>query len=353
MKTAAIRKGSCDSANGFMPGKTPEPAARYACGFPERRKARQMQTVQIIDSHTGGEPTRLVIGGGPALGSGPLLQRLDRLRTEFDDFRRAVVCEPRGSKVLVGALLCEPHEPGCELGVIFFNYSGYIGMCGHGTIGLVASLAYQGRLQPGVYGIDTPVGAVKAELHDDGSITVYNVASWRYLKDVGVDVPGLGRITGDVAWGGNWFFLVSDNAGTIELSRVGALSDHAARIVAALEVAGITGADGAPVDHVELFADSPTAGCNSRNFVLCPGGAYDRSPCGTGTSAKLACLAADGKLKESEVWRQESIVGSVFDASYRQAGTKVLPAIRGRAYVTAATTLLVDPEDPFRWGIPG
>jgi 4-hydroxyproline epimerase len=312
-----------------------------------------MQTVQIIDSHTGGEPTRLVTGGGPALGSGPLQQRLERLRLEFDGFRRAVVCEPRGSEVLVGALLCEPHEPGCELGVIFFNTSGYIGMCGHGTIGLVASLAYKGRLQPGIYGIDTPVGAVKAELHGDGSVTVNNVPSWRYLKDVGVDVPGLGHVTGDVAWGGNWFFLVSNYAGQIEFSKVGALTDHAKCIAAALEVAHITGADGAPVDHVELFADSPTAGCNSRNFVLCPGGAYDRSPCGTGTSAKLACLAADGKLKESEVWRQESIVGSVFEASYRQAGAKVLPAIRGRAHVTAEATLLLDPDDTFCWGIPG
>jgi 4-hydroxyproline epimerase len=311
-----------------------------------------MKSVHIIDSHTGGEPTRLVVDGGPELGSGPLSQRRERLRSQYDDFRRAVVCEPRGSHVLVGALLCEPHQSGCELGVIFFNATGYIGMCGHGAIGLIASLAYTGRLLPGTHAIDTPVGAVEAELHGDGSVTVHNVASYRHLKGIAVDVPGLGRITGDVAWGGNWFFLVSDYAGSLDISNVGTLTDHAARIGAALEVQRITGAGGAPIDHVELFGESPTAGCNSRNFVLCPGGAYDRSPCGTGTSAKIACLAADGQLKESEIWRQESIVGSVFEASFRQAGATVLPRIRGRAYVTAETTLLLDPDDPFCCGIP-
>jgi 4-hydroxyproline epimerase len=312
-----------------------------------------MKSVQIIDSHTGGEPTRLVVEGGPRLGGGPLSERLIRLRGEYDDFRRAVVCEPRGSDVMVGALLCKPDAPGCALGVIFFNNAGYIGMCGHGTIGLIASLAYKGRLQEGVHGVDTPVGVVNAELHGDGSVTVHNVASYRHLKGVEVEVPGLGRISGDVAWGGNWFFLASDYGEPLELSRVGTLTEHATRIRAAIEAAGVTGADGALNDHIELFADSPTAGCNSRNFVLCPGGAYDRSPCGTGTSAKLACLAADGRLQESEVWRQESIVGSTFEASFRQDGAKVLPSLRGRAYVTAETTLLLDPDDPFCWGIEG
>jgi 4-hydroxyproline epimerase len=312
-----------------------------------------MQTVQIIDSHTGGEPTRLVVGGGPDLGSGPLSRRLDRFRNEFDAFRRAVICEPRGSDVQVGGLLCEPHAPGCSLGVIYFNNGGFIGMCGHGTIGLVVSLAYKGRLKAGIHSIDTPVGVVKAELHADGSVTVHNVPSYRHLTGVAVEVPGLGSITGDVAWGGNWFFLVSNYSGPLEFSKVGTLTDHALRIRAALEAAGVTGAGGALIDHVELFADSPTAGCDSRNFVLCPGSAYDRSPCGTGTSAKLACLAAGGKLREGEIWRQESIVGSVFEGSYRHAGTNVLPSIRGRAWVTAETTLLLDPTDPFCWGIGG
>lgn len=312
-----------------------------------------MKTVQIIDSHTGGEPTRLVIGGGPELGDGPLSHRLARMRDEFDGFRRAVVCEPRGSDVLVGALLCKPHAKDCSLGVIYFNNAGYIGMCGHGTIGLIASLAYKGQLKPGTHGIDTPVGVVKAELHEDGSVSVHNVPAYRHLTGVAVDVPGLGRVTGDVAWGGNWFFLVNNYTEPLEYSKVGSLTEHAIRIRDALEKAGITGAGGAVIDHVELFAKSPTAGCDSRNFVLCPGTAYDRSPCGTGTSAKLACLAADGKLKESEVWRQESIVGSVFEGSFRQAGDKVLPSIRGRAWVTAETTLTLDPDDPFCWGIPG
>jgi 4-hydroxyproline epimerase len=320
--------------------------AAFAVGVP-------MQRVQIIDSHTGGEPTRLVVGGGPDIGFGPLSERLARFRDEHDDFRRALINEPRGSDVIVGGLLCEPHEPGCKLGVIYFNNGGFIGMCGHGTIGLVVSLAYLGKLKPGTHKIDTPVGVVEAELNGDGSVTVHNVPSYRHLTGVALEVPGLGRVTGDVAWGGNWFFLVTNYPGALEYSNVATLTDHALRIRAALEAAGVTGADGAQIDHVELFADSPTAGCDARNFVLCPGSAYDRSPCGTGTSAKLACLAASGKLAEGEVWRQESIIGSVFEGSYRRAGDKILPSIRGRAWVTAETTLLLDPADPFCWGIGG
>jgi 4-hydroxyproline epimerase len=311
-----------------------------------------MKKVGIIDSHTGAEPTRLVIAGGPDLGSGPLAARRDRLRTEFDGFRRAVVCEPRGSEVLVGALLTEPCDPQCSLGVIYFNNAGVIGMCGHGTIGLMVSLAYLGRVQPGVHHVDTPVGPVQAELNADGSVTVHNVAAYRYADNVAIDVPGLGEIRGDVAWGGNWFFLVRNYSGPLAMSRIADLTDHAKRVATALSAAGITGADGGVIDHIEFFAPSPTPGCDSRNFVLCPGGAYDRSPCGTGTSAKLACLAADGKLAEGEVWRQESIVGSVFEGSYRCAGDRILPSIRGRAWVTAETTLLLDDNDPFCWGIP-
>jgi 4-hydroxyproline epimerase len=321
--------------------------------FAHHIQPSRMQTVQVIDSHTGGEPTRLVISGSPDLGTGPLAQRLEIFRDKFDGFRRAMVCEPRGSDVLVGGLLCEPYEKNCSLGVIYFNVEGMLGMCGHGTIGLMASLAYKGQIKPGMHTIDTPVGVVKAELHADGSVTVHNIPSYRHLAGVSIDVPGLGNITGDVAWGGNWFFLCTNYSGALELSRVATLTDHATRIRDALEADGITGAGGAYIDHIELFADSPTQGCDSRNFVLCPGTAYDRSPCGTGTSAKLACLAAGGKLKEGDTWRQESIVGSVFEGSYRQAGTSVLPSIRGRAWVTGENTLVLDPSDPFCWGLGG
>ncbi len=307
-----------------------------------------VQRIRILDSHTGGEPTRLVLEGGPELGGGPLAERVRRFRGEFDQYRSAIVNEPRGSDVVVGALLVEPHEPGCDVGVIFFNNVGPLGMCGHGTIGLVVSLAHLGRAQPGVVRIDTPVGVVAATLHADGSVSVDNVPSYRKAARVAVDVPGIGCVRGDVAWGGNWFFLVEEHGQRLELANVAALNDYTARVRAAVNAQGFP-----EVDHVELFAASPTAGMHSRNFVLCPGGAYDRSPCGTGTSAKLACLAADGKLAEGAEWVQESIVGSVFRGRYRRDGESggILPTITGTAHVCGEGVLLLDPADPFRWGI--
>jgi 4-hydroxyproline epimerase len=309
-----------------------------------------MKTISIVDSHTGGEPTRLIVDGGPDLGHGPLSDRLARMRDGHDHIRTGTVCEPRGSDVLVGALLCEPHAPGCAAGVIFFNNVGYLGMCGHGTIGLVAALAHLGRIAAGRHRIDTPVGVVTAELHADGSVSVENVASYRARKDVAVNVDGYGTVRGDVAWGGNWFFLVERHPFDVSPSNLPALTAFAQAVMAALGEQGITGTGGAPIDHVELFAASDRA--DSRNFVLCPGKAYDRSPCGTGTSAKLACLAADGKLAEGAAWRQESIIGSVFTCSYRRAGDHIVPTIRGTAWISGASTLLFDDGDPFAWGIP-
>lgn len=302
--------------------------------------------IRIVDSHTGGEPTRLVTEGGPELGRGPLAERAQRFRTEFDHYRAAIVNEPRGSDVMVGALLVEPHAPDCAVGVIFFNNVGVLGMCGHGTIGLVVSLASLGRVQPGIVRVDTPVGVVTATLHADGSVSVDNVPSYRRAAGVTIEVPGLGAVRGDVAWGGNWFFLVEEHGQQLELANVAALLDYAARVRAAINAQGFP-----EVDHVELFAKSPTAGVHSRNFVLCPGGAYDRSPCGTGTSAKLACLAADGQLAAGAEWVQESIVGSVFRGRYRREGGDILPTVTGTAHVCGEGVLLLDPSDPFRWGI--
>ncbi|TDV07809.1 4-hydroxyproline epimerase [Paraburkholderia caballeronis] len=311
--------------------------------------------IDVIDSHTGGEPTRLVISGGPDLGRGPLAERLAIFRRDFDHVRAAVVNEPRGSDVMVGALLCEPHDPACSAGVIFFNNVGFLGMCGHGTIGLIVSLAHLGRIAPGVHRIETPVGVVEAELHDDGRVTVHNVPAYRYRTGVPVDVPGYGRVHGDIAWGGNWFFLVADHGQSLEFANVEALTDASWAIRRALEDNGITGEGGALIDHIELFAEPDSADFDSRNFVLCPGKAYDRSPCGTGTSAKIACLAADEVLAPGAVWRQASIIGSVFDASYAvepglPAG-HVRPSIRGTAHVNAEARLIFSEADPFAWGI--
>jgi 4-hydroxyproline epimerase len=306
-------------------------------------------TIRVIDSHTGGEPTRLVIDGGPDLGGGPLAERRERFRERFDRYRSAIVNEPRGSDALVGALLVEPHRANCELGVIFFNNVGFLGMCGHGTIGVIESLRFTGRLRAGSIGIDTPVGPVHAQLAEDGSVSVDNVTSYRAARGVEVEVPGIGRIAGDVAWGGNWFFLVSDHGRTIDFANVEPLTDFSRRVRAALNAGAHP-----EVDHIELFGPASSPEAHSRNFVLCPGKAYDRSPCGTGTSAKLACLAADGKLEEGAEWIQESLIGSTFSGRYRwtdRARGEIVPTITGRAHVTGESSLHVDPKDPFGWGI--
>ena len=312
-----------------------------------------IQRVRVVDSHTGGEPTRIVIDGGPDLGSGPLAVRRELFAKEFDSFRSAVVCEPRGYDALVGALLVEPHEPGCSYGAIFFNNVGTLGMCGHATIGLAVTLAHMGRISPGPFRLDTPVGPVTVDYHGGASATVANVSSYRYASRVAVVLDDEERILGDIAWGGNWFFLTHARKDIpLNVSSVGPLTEHANRIRRALASAGITGANGETIDHIELFGPAHNPHNHARNFVLCPGGAYDRSPCGTGTSAKVACLAAEGRLKPGEIWRQESILGSVFECWYDEMHEgRVIPHIRGEAFVTAESTLLFDPADPFRVGV--
>ncbi len=311
-----------------------------------------MKQIQVIDSHTGGEPTRIIIAGGPDLGDGPLADRQQKFQAEFDQIRSAVVTEPRGSDVLVGGLLCEPVDQSCVAGIIFFNNQGYLGMCGHGSIGAIVTLQHLERIGIGKHRLETPVGIVGAELRPDGQVSIQNVPSFRYRQNVEVEVAGYGIVIGDVAWGGNWFFLVKDSEEDLAVDNVDHLRQLTLRIRESLEEQRITGEADAWIDHVELFGEPVDPANDSRNFVLCPGGAYDRSPCGTGTSAKLACLAADGKLAPGQIWRQESIIGSVFEASY-QAGEspQVIPTITGSAYICGITTLLFDPADPFCMGI--
>lgn len=305
-----------------------------------------MQRVEVVDSHTAGEPTRVVIDGGPDLGGGSVSQQLEVFRTRHDRFRKAVVNEPRGNDVLVGAMLVPPGDPSCDVGVIFFNNVGTLGMCGHGTIGLMATLAFLDRIESGIVHIETSVGVVRAELSPTGEVAIDNVPSYRKVKAAAINVPGIGKVVGDVAWGGNWFFLVNDHGQSLDLQNVESLIDYTWRIRQAVNAQGFP-----QIDHVELFGPPKSANANSRNFVLCPGKAYDRSPCGTGTSAKVACLAADGKLAEGASWIQESILGSSFTASYRKSGDQIIPTIRGQAFITAQITLLLDPNDPFCWGI--
>ena len=308
-----------------------------------------VRTVRVVDSHTAGEPTRVVIDGGPDLGGGSLTERTAAFRAEQDRFRSAIVNEPRGSDVLVGALLIEPVDKSCVAGVIFFNNVGFLGMCGHGTIGVVATLAHLGRIGAGVHRLETCAGVVTATLNADGSVAIANVASFRKARSVECEVSGVGRVRGDVAWGGNWFYLIQDHAQNLSLGHCEQLTDYAWRVRQAIN------AQGHPeVDHIELFGPALSKEAHSRNFVLCPGKAYDRSPCGTGTSAKLACLAADGKLAEGETWIQESIIGSTFKAHYRwrdRSQGHITPIIQGAAYITGEALLRFDPADPFPWGI--
>jgi 4-hydroxyproline epimerase len=315
-----------------------------------RKDGQIMQEVAIVDSHTGGEPTRVVLEGAPPLGSGSLAGRVQVLRERYDWFRSAIVNEPHGSDIIVGALLCEPQDRNCSAGVIFFNNVSYLGMCGHGTIGLIATLAYLGRIKPGLHRIETPVGIVTTQLHEDGRVTLHNVPAYRYAKNVSIEVAGHGCVTGDIAWGGNWFFLTEDHGQDLRYEHIDALTEFSWRVREALTTAGITGANGALIDHIDLFVPG-TQGANSKNFVLCPGKAYDRSPCGTGTSAKLACLAADGKLQPGEIWVQESIIGSRFQASYRHEGDIIYPSITGSAFVTLRGCIILDERDPFKWGV--
>lgn len=341
-----------------------------------------MIRIPFLDSHTGGEPTRLIPSLPFDLGAGSVADKLSTLKARHDDLRRAVLLEPRGSDVLVGAYLVPPADSACQFGVIFFNNVGYLGMCGHGTIGLVASLSYLGKVQPGVIRVETPVGVVEAVLHapslrgangvsDEAistpsggllrvdehrprsdeypnRVSVRNVPAYRHLAHIPIEVDGK-TIHGDVAWGGNWFFLVHDHGLDVDMSNLEALTDFAWRVREGLTAGGVTGANGAEIDHIELFAPTPEA--DSRSFVLCPGKAYDRSPCGTGTSAKLACLYSDGKLKAGQTWKQQSVVGSIFEGSVQLDGDRIIPTITGEAWVMSEGTLLVDERDPFGMGI--
>lgn len=310
--------------------------------------------VRVIDSHTEGEPTRVVVEGGPELGEGTMKERADRFRQEFDDFRKAMILEPRGSDILVGALICKPSNPKCCAGVLFFNNVGVLGMCGHGTIGLAVTLAHLGRVGPGKHFLETPVGEVAFQLEGENKVTIENVPSWRYRKDVVLDIEGVGKITGDIAWGGNWFFLTRDVPFPLHQDHTKQLTQYAQKIRHHLDLHQITGAENGVIDHIELMGDPVSPDAHGRNFVLCPGAAYDRSPCGTGTSAKLACLAADGYLKVGESWVQESVIGSRFVGSFQEsADARILPSITGAAYIYSEAKLMRHSSDPFVGGIYG
>jgi 4-hydroxyproline epimerase len=307
--------------------------------------------IRVVDSHTEGEPTRVVIDGWPQPLGPTMAERRDDLRARYDHLRRAVVCEPRGHDAVVGALLTPPVHAGSVAGIVFFNNGTYLGMCGHGLIGVVRTLAFLDRISVGHHQFDTPVGTVSAELEENGAVTIENVPARLHARDVVVDVPGYGSITGDVAYGGNWFFITHTKQVPVGLERVRELARFTQAIQDAIRAAGITGADGADIDHIEISAPPTRSDANARNYVLCSGGEYDRSPCGTGTSATMAALHARGRLAIGQVWRQESITGSLFTGWLTEGPDHTLvPHVRGTAFITSESTLLFDPLDPFRCG---
>ena len=314
----------------------------------------ESEPIRYIDSHTEGEPTRVIIAGGPDLGSGPFANRRDRFREGFDQIRTTVIHEPRGNDSIVGALICEPNDLSCVCGAIFFNNNGFLGMCGHAAMGLAVTLYHQDRIGLGKQRLETPVGVVEVDLHGPNDVSIENVPSFRLQSDVTVNVGGLGTVTGDIAWGGNWFFLADESPFSLELANVSKLTRAARRIRRTLNELNVTGTAGSEIDHVEFCGPARSPDAHSRNFVYCPGGAYDRSPCGTGTSAKLACLAAEGTLRPGEEWIQESIIGSRFRASYRfDAAERVIPTITGQAFICGEGTVIQQASDPFRFGIAG
>ncbi len=323
-----------------------------------------------IDSHTGGEPTRVIFEGGPHLGAGSALERAKSLAQHRAPFLNGSIGEPRGNDAVVGAILY-PIQPessspsAANAGVIYYNPAGPLGMCGHGTIGVVETIRQSPKLkdfapqwmkdlaQLDEFTLETPAGQVVARVQSDGSVEIENVASYLYRTGVTMTTDHYGPFTGDVAYGGNWFFLSSTCPVPIEFKNRAKLLEVTTEIKLALAKAGITGENDSEIDHVELFGPPSHPDAKSKNFVLCPGGAYDRSPCGTGTSAKLACLFASGKLKAGETWVQESITGSLFYGRCVLAddGQSVIPTIRGKAYICGFGSLVFDSADPLQGGI--
>jgi 4-hydroxyproline epimerase len=310
--------------------------------------------IRVIDSHTFGEPTRIVFEGCPDLGAGSVAEKAKNLREKHGWLRSSVCNEPRGHDAMVGGVIVDPSEPDCCCGVIFFNNVSTLNMCIHGTVGLVVSLHHLGRIAPGTHRIDTPVGVVTAELAEDGLVTVANVPSYRLIEGYELDVPGYGYVRGDIAWGGNWFYLIENQGPEVVFSNLEDLTDFTWSVRQALDAVGIKGDNGLEIDHVESFGPpGDPALADSRNFVMCPGKAYDRSACGTGTSAKLACLHAAGKLAPGQVWRQAGILDGVFEGRVELLEDgRVLPIISGRAWITGESTYFYDPTDPFVNGIP-
>jgi proline racemase len=329
------------------------------------------QMIQAVDSHTAAEPTRVITGGLPTIRGATMAEKRDQLRQEHDSIRKSLVLEPRGHDAIVLAFLLPPTRDDADLGVVFANDAGYLGMCGHGSIGLVTTAVAMG-LVPAVepvteIALDTPVGLIRCRVAVEAgrpkSVTITNVPSFLYRQRVIVDVHGFGKVAADVAYGGNWFaFVEADQLGlVVEKSHLPVLMQAATAIREALVREGVRGihpetGEEETVDHIKLFEALDGEHLGARSLTLCPGTAYDRSPCGTGTSAKLAVLHAKGELKQGEVFDSESVLGTKFMARIVGETTvgkypAIVPEITGSAWITSFATFVIDPDDPCRLGI--
>ena len=311
--------------------------------------------LRVIDSHTIGEPTRVVIdesfSDGLDLGAGTVRERRDRFRERYDHVRRALVGDPRGAVAMVGVILVPPADPTCRFGAFYVNRVGYLDMCGHATIGLAVTLGSLGRIEPGSFRLKTPAGMVGVTWHGGGEASFAGVPPRRIHKGLRISCDDGSDGSGDVATSGLWFSICRDHGLPVEPAAIPALTARAWSIRRALEARGITGDGGETIDHVMLLGPPAEAGHDGRAFVLCPDGAFDRSPCGTGTSALVGCLFEDGMLEEGRTWRQESVLGGVYEASVRREGSMLIPTVRGRAWIAAETTLYFAADDPYRTGL--
>ena len=313
------------------------------------------ERLRVIDSHTIGEPTRVVLDeslvAGLDLGGGSVRDRRDRFRDRCDHVRSALVGDPRGTTAMVGVILVPPADPTCRFGAFYVNRVGYLDMCGHATIGLAVTLGARGIIEPGDFRLESPAGVVGVTWHGGGEASFECVPPRRIAQNLALACDDGSRVTGDVATSGLWCYLCRDHGLPVEPTAIPALTARAWSIRRALEARGLSGDGGEVIDHVVLLGPPRDPGNDGRAFVLCPDGAFDRSPCGTGTSALVGCLFEDGILTAGRTWRQESVLGGVYEASIRRERDILVPTVRGRAWLTAETTLHFAGDDPYRTGL--
>ncbi|MCX7884843.1 MAG: proline racemase [Caloramator sp.] len=330
---------------------------------------KAIRTINAVDSHTMGEPTRIVIGGVPVIPGKTMPEKKAYLEKNLDHIRTAIMHEPRGHKDMFGSIITQPTKEEADLGIIFMDGGGYLNMCGHGSIGALTVAVELGMVpvkEPYTdVVLEAPAGLVKGKVKvEDGKakeVSIVNVPSFLYKQDVEVDVPEVGKLTIDISFGGSFFALVksSDIAIDICTSNAQKLCDVGMKILKAVneqvKVQHPVLEHIKSVDLVEIYGPAKNPKATLQNVVVFGQGQVDRSPCGTGTSAKLATLYAKGQLKINEEFIYESITGTMFKGRVLEE-TKVgdykaiIPEITGSAYITGFNQFIIDPEDPLKYG---